>query len=101
MFARAFDAESCAIFQLNLAQGSAGLLGITENFDAKAMREYEAHYHQKDLWAIEMSKSATGRARLGHEIVGEAEFLNSEIFDGYAKRIEIFWFVGTVMALEN
>src|ERR1700733_446334 len=73
MFARAFDAESCAIFQLNLAQGSAALLGITGNFDAKAMSEYEAYYHQKDLWAISMSQSAAGRAMLGTEIVGEVE----------------------------
>jgi hypothetical protein len=36
MFARAFGAESSAIFQLDLAQGAAGLLGVTGNFDAKA-----------------------------------------------------------------
>ena len=101
MFARAFDAESCAIFQLNLAQGSAALLGITGNFDAKAMSEYEAYYHQKDLWAISMSKSATGRAMLGTEIVGEADFLNSEIYNCFAKRIELFWSVASVMPLEK
>jgi DNA-binding CsgD family transcriptional regulator/GAF domain-containing protein len=99
--ARTFCAESSAIFQLNLAQGSAGLLGITENFDAKAISEYEAYYHQKDLWAIAMSKSVTGRAMLGVEIVREAEFLNSEIFNGFAKRIEMFWFVGSVVVLEK
>jgi DNA-binding CsgD family transcriptional regulator len=101
MFARSFGAESTAIFQLNLAEGSAALMGITGNFDAKSMSEYEAYYHQKDLWAIEMSKSATGRARLSHEIVREAEFLNSEIYDGFAKRIELFWSVASVMALEK
>ena len=101
MFARAFDAESCAIFQLNLAQGSAALLGITGNFDAKAMSEYEAYYHQKDPWAISMSKSATGRAMLGTEIVGEADFLNSEIYNCFAKRIELFWSVASVMPLEK
>jgi DNA-binding CsgD family transcriptional regulator len=101
MFARAFDAESSAIFQLNLAQGSAALLGITGNFDAKAMSEYEAYYHQKDLWAISMSKSATGRAMLGTEIVGEADFLNSEIYNCFAKRIEMFWSVASVMPLEK
>ncbi len=101
MFAGAFGTESCAIFQLNLAQGSAALLGITGNFDAKAMSEYEAYYHQKDLWAIAMSKSPTGRAMLGTEIVGEAEFLNSEVYNGFAKRIEMFWSVASVMALEK
>jgi len=101
MFARAFGAESSAIFQLNLAQGSAALFGITGNFDAMAMSEYEAYYHQKDLWAIEMSKSPTGRARLSQEIVGDSEFLNSEIYNGFAKRIDLFWSVASVMALEK
>ena len=99
--ARAFDAESSAIFQLNLAQGSAALLGITGNFDAKAMSEYEAYYHQKDLWAIALSKLPTGRAMLGTEIVGEAQFLNSEIYNCFAKRIEMFWSVASVMPLEK
>src|ERR1700733_9983681 len=88
--ARAFDAESSAIFQLNLAQGSAALLGITGNFDAKAMSEYEAYYHQKDLWAIALSKLPTGRAMLCTDIVGEAEFLDSEVYNDFAKRIEMF-----------
>jgi len=101
MFARSFDAESSAIFQLNRAQGSADLLGVTANFDEKAVREYEVYYHQKDLWAIEMSKAPTGRAMLSQEIVGEAQFLNSEIFNGYAKRIEMFWSLASVMALEK
>jgi DNA-binding CsgD family transcriptional regulator/PAS domain-containing protein len=101
LLARSFGAESSAIFQLNLAQGSAALFGITGNFDAKAMSEYEAYYHQKDLWAIAMSKSAAGRAMLGTEIVGEAEFLNSEIFNDFAKRLEMFWFVGSVVPLEK
>ena len=99
--ARAFDAESSAIFQLNLAQGSAALLGITGNFDAKAMSEYEAYYHQKDLWAIALSKSPTGRAMLGTEIVGETEFLDSEVYNDFAKRIELFWSVASVMALDK
>ena len=101
MFAQAFGAESSAIFQLNLSRGSAALLGITGNFDAKATSEYEAYYHQKDLWAISMSKSATGRAMLGTEIVGEADFLNSEIYNCFAKRIEMFWSVASVMPLEK
>ncbi len=101
MFARAFDSESCAIFQLDLARGSANLVGLTGNFDAKAMREYECYYHQKDLWAIEILKSPTGRAVLGTEIVGEAEFLNSEVYNGFAKRIEMFWSVASVIALEE
>ena len=101
MFARSFDADSSAIFELNVAQGSACLFGITGNFDAKSMREYEAYYHQKDLWAIEMSKSATGRAMLSHEIVREAEFLNSEIYNGFGKRIELFWSVASVVPLEK
>jgi hypothetical protein len=101
LIARAFETESCTMFRLELAHGSAELLGITENFDAKAIAEYEAYYHQKDLWAIAMSKSGTGRAMLSSELVGAKEFFNSEIFDGYAKRIGIFEAVASVFPLEE
>jgi DNA-binding CsgD family transcriptional regulator/PAS domain-containing protein len=103
MFAQAFGTESCAIFQLNLAQGSAGVLGITENFDGKAISDYEAYYHQKDLVAIRMAQSATGRAMLSTEVVRESEFLGSEIFVDFARpmRLGFFWAVGGVMAVEQ
>jgi DNA-binding CsgD family transcriptional regulator len=103
MFARAFGAESSAIFQLNLAQGSADILGVTENFDGKAISDYEAYYHQKDLVAIRMAQSATGRAMLSTELVREAEFLDSEIFVDFARpmRLGFFWAVGGVIEVEQ
>ena len=103
MFARSFDTESCAIFQLNLAQGSAGIVGITENFDAKAIADYEAYYHQKDVVAIRMAQSGTGRAMLSTEVVRESEFLDSEIFVDFARpmRLGFFWAVGGVIEVEQ
>jgi hypothetical protein len=70
VFARTFGTESCAIFQLNLAQGSAGILGITGNFDAKAISDYEAYYHQKDLVAIRMSPIRRGASDAQHRSRG-------------------------------
>ena len=103
MFARSFGAESSAIFQLNLAQGSAGIPGITENFDDKAVNDYEAYYHQRDLVAIRMAQSATGRAMLSTELVRESEFLDSEIFVDFARpmRLGFFWAVGGVIEVEQ
>src|SRR5580692_3876224 len=88
-FARAFATESCAIFQLNLAEGSAGILGITNNFDAKAITDYETYYHQKDLVAIRMARSGADRAMLSTDVVKEAEFLNSEIFVDFARPMRL------------
>jgi DNA-binding CsgD family transcriptional regulator len=103
MFARSFDTESCAIFQLNLAQGSTGILGVTGNFDAKAISDYEAYYHQKDLVAIRMAQSGSGQAMLSTEVVAEAEFKNSEIFVDYSRpmRLGFYWAVGSVIAVEQ
>lgn len=103
MFARSFGAQSSAIFQLNLAQGSAGILGITENFDDKAVNDYEAYYHQKDLVAIRMAQSATGRAMLSTDVVRESEFADSEIFVDFARpmRLAFFWAVGGAIEVEQ
>ncbi len=102
LFAQALGSESCAIWHLNLAEGAAGILGLTENFDAKAISDYEAYYHQKDLVAIRMAQSGTGQAMLSTEVVAEAEFLDSEIFVDYAKpmRLGFFWSVGGVIPVE-
>jgi hypothetical protein len=64
-------------------------VGITENFDAKAIADYEAYYHQKDAVAIRMAKSGTGRAMLSTEVVRESEFLDSEIFVDFAKPMRL------------
>jgi DNA-binding CsgD family transcriptional regulator/PAS domain-containing protein len=103
MFALAFDTESCAIFQLNLAQGSAGIVGITGNFDAKAISDYESYYHQKDLVAIRMAQSGTRQAMLSTDVVREAEFKNSEIFVDFARpmRLGFYWAVGSVIPVEQ
>jgi DNA-binding CsgD family transcriptional regulator len=102
LFAQALGSESCAIWHLNLAQGAAGIVGLTENFDAKAISDYEAYYHQKDLVAIRMAKTGTGQAMLSTEVVEEAEFLDSEIFVDYAKpmRLGFFWSVGSVIPVD-
>jgi hypothetical protein len=99
LFAQALGSESCAIWHLNRAQGAAGILGLTENFDTKAISDYEAYYHQKDLVAIRMAQSGTGQAMLSTDVVREAEFLDSEIFIDYAKpmRLGFFWSVGGVI----
>jgi DNA-binding CsgD family transcriptional regulator/PAS domain-containing protein len=103
MFAQTFGTESCAIFHLNLAQGSSGILGITDNFDDKAISDYEAYYHQKDLVAIRMAQSATGRAMLSTDVVRESEFLDSEIFVDFARpmRLGFYWAVGGVIEVER
>jgi DNA-binding CsgD family transcriptional regulator/PAS domain-containing protein len=103
MSAQALEAESCAIWRLDLAHGSAGVLGITENFDAKAISDYEAYYHQKDLVAIRIAESGTGQAMLSTDVVGEAEFRDSEIFVDYARpmRLGFYWAVGSVIPVER
>jgi hypothetical protein len=103
VFARAFDAENCAIFQLILAQGSAGILGHTEHFDAKAVSAYDAYYHQKDLRAIRSATAGMGQAMLGTDVVGEAEFLESEFFVDFIRprRLGFYWDVGGTIAVEQ
>jgi DNA-binding CsgD family transcriptional regulator len=102
LFAQALESESCAIWHLDLARGTSRILGLTDNFDAKAIGDYESYYHQKDLVAIRMAQSGAGEAMLSSEVVGETEFLNSEIFVDYAKpmRLGFFWSVGGVMPVQ-
>jgi DNA-binding CsgD family transcriptional regulator len=102
-FARAFETESCAIFGLNLAEATSGVLGVTENFDAKAIDDYEAYYHTKDLVALRMAQSGAGRAMLSTEVITEGEFRESEIFVDFSRpmRLGFYWAVGSVFSVNQ
>jgi DNA-binding CsgD family transcriptional regulator len=102
-FARAFETESCALFSLDLTEATSGVLGITENFDAKAIDDYEAYYHTKDLVALRMAESGTERAMLSTDVITEGEFRESEIFVDFSKpmRLGFYWAVGSVFSVNQ
>jgi DNA-binding CsgD family transcriptional regulator len=102
-FARAFETESCAIFCVNVAQATSGVLGITENFDAKAINDYEAYYHKKDLVALRMAQSGTEQAMLSADVITEREFRESEIFADFSRpmRLGFYWAVGSVFSVNQ
>lgn len=95
----AFDAPSCAIqIQDNRATQST-ILGFTDNYDAKSLAEYEAHYCQYDPYVIGAKASAIGPAFVGQALIGDRELLASEFYNDWSRRVGVFHLVGSLLPL--
>ncbi|WP_341914650.1 hypothetical protein [Ferrovibrio terrae] len=99
--ARAFDSSSCAIQLRDLANGQTLILSNTDNYDAKALADYEAHYYANDPYVEGALKIGFGVPLLGHQIVDANALLNSELYADWGKGIGVFHLTGAMMSVDS
>lgn len=99
--ARAFDSHSCAIQLRDIAAGQTVVLTNTENYDTKAIADYEAHFHTTDMYVEGAMKIGVGVPLLGNQIVDDNELLNSEYYADWLKHVGIFHLTGGMMAVDS
>lgn len=71
-------------------------LSHTRNFDDEAKLTHAAHYHKVDVWierAVHIEKS---RIFLSPELVPDADFAESEIYQDWSRRLGVFRVLGSV-----
>lgn len=99
--ARAFDSHSCAIQLRDLGSGQTIVLTNTSNYDAKAIADYEAHFHATDMYVEGAMKIGVGVALLGNQIVDDNKLLHSEYYADWLKHVGIFHLTGGMMAIDD
>ena len=99
--ARAFNSPSCAIQLRDLGSGQTLILSNTDNYDAKALADYEAHYYATDPYVDSAMKIGTGIPVLGHQLVEDNRLLGSECYVDWAKNVGIFHLAGGMMAIDG
>ncbi|WP_341898905.1 hypothetical protein [Ferrovibrio terrae] len=99
--ARAFESGSCAIQLRDLADGRTLILSNTDNYDAKSLADYEAHYYANDPYVDGALKIGFGIPLLGHKIVDANALLNSELYADWGKGIGVFHLTGAMMAVDS
>lgn len=99
--ARAFESGSCAIQLRDLADGRTLILSNTDNYDAKALADYEAHFYANDPYVDGALKIGFGIPLLGHKIVDANTLLNSELYADWGKGIGVFHLTGAMMAVDS
>lgn len=98
--ARAFHSGSCAIQLRNLANGQTVILSNTDNYDAKALADYEAHYYAIDPYVDAALKIDFGVPVVGSHLVDGNKMLNSELYADWGKGIGVFHLTGAMMAVD-
>lgn len=99
--ARAFESPSCAIQLRDIAANQTIILSNTENYDAKAIADYEAHYHATDMYVDGAMKLGVNVPLIGSQIVDENKLLHSEYYADWLKGVGIFHLAGGMMAIDG
>jgi hypothetical protein len=105
LLCRATGASMASILTGSLAEGRVALR-FCANIPAEAQHAYDEHYHRHDLWVRRATligpRAGPGDpppVRLGQELVCEAAFQESAIYNDYLRRLDIFRIVGSLMPL--
>lgn len=97
----AFNSPSCAIQLRDLAANQTVILSNTDNYDAKALTAYEAHYHATDMYVDGAMKLGVNVPLIGSQIVDENKLLHSEYYADWLKGVGIFHLAGGMMAIDS
>jgi DNA-binding CsgD family transcriptional regulator len=97
--ARTFESESCALQLRDTGTGQTTVLGATANLNARALADYEAHYHNTDPWVARANELALGRPVIGQQLIDDAELLTSEWYNDWCRKVGQFHLVGSAFAI--
>ncbi|WP_430398785.1 helix-turn-helix transcriptional regulator [Ferrovibrio sp.] len=99
--AAAFDAPSCALQIRDTASLSATRLSLTDNYDTQANSDYVAHFYQHDPYVKGGLKAGIGVAILGQEVISKQDYIGSEIYHDFGKRLGICHLVGAMLPVSS
>ncbi|WP_430398784.1 helix-turn-helix transcriptional regulator [Ferrovibrio sp.] len=99
--ATAFDAPSCALQLRDTSANQTAVLYVTDNYDQKSLQDYESYFASRDPYVDGALRAGIGRPVLGQEIISAQDYMNSEIFADFAKRIGICHIVGAMLPVSS
>lgn len=92
--ARAFESSSTTLQVLE--QGRPYILDLTDNVK-EHLKDYLAHYNKKDLWIERgISMVGLGNVAASKDMLTDAQFENSEFYQDWCKKMDVFYVVGSV-----
>jgi DNA-binding CsgD family transcriptional regulator len=96
--AAALDSSSMALL-LRHRDGSAGWLSRTANFDQRAVAEYDAYYHQRNVWTGRIRQLALGRIYVSEDLIADDDFVRTEYYQDWSRKVGCFYVTGTMFEM--
>lgn len=99
--ATAFNAPSCAFQLRDTTATKTTRLSHTANYDERAINDYVSYFHADDPFVKGGLKAGIGVPILGQDVISQNQFLNSEIYNDYGKRIGVCHLVGAMLPVSQ
>jgi DNA-binding CsgD family transcriptional regulator len=101
--ARTFDGDFSILYVLQdiHARRPDVLLSGTPEFDDWAHSSYTGYYRQRDVWALEISKTVANGVVHGHEAVDPRTLLRSEIYADWYRKVGVHHALAGVFPLQG
>lgn len=97
--AAAFEAGSCALQIRDTAAPQTAIMSFTDNYDAKSLSDYESYFHARDPYVEAGLRAGIGNGILSHEVLTEREYIDSEMYQDFGKRIDVCHLVGAMLPI--
>jgi DNA-binding CsgD family transcriptional regulator len=99
--AATFDAPSTSLQLRHMHTGVLERLSMTKNYDAKSIAAYVSHYWQHDPWVKGALKFDLSTVLANKDFIDEADLINSEIYQDFARPLGVFHSVGALFPVGN
>jgi len=93
------DAPSAQLQLRDVRTGFVGRVSMTKNYDAKSIASYASYYWQYDPWVNGGRKFGLSTVLANKDFIDEADLINSEIYQEYARPLGIFYLVGALFPI--
>lgn len=94
--AACFQSPSATVSIQNRRLGSVRRLTQTANYTIDLIEAHRAHFHKCDVWAEGARTRALSTVFMSSELIPDAEFEGTEFFQDFARKLGIFYVVGSV-----
>jgi len=99
--AQTFKSTSAQIHVRHTRDSHVERLTFSENYRATDPEIYNSYYAQRDVWVERAAKLGLSKVFASKDLISDAEFEQTEIYQGLARHIGIFYVVGSVFPIGN
>ncbi len=99
--ANTFGSASAQIQVRHLEAGRVERLALTDNYKGHDLQAYESYYAARDVWVARAAALGMSGVVASKDLISDAEFEQSEIYQDWARSLGIFYVVGAVFRISD
>jgi DNA-binding CsgD family transcriptional regulator len=78
---------------------TADWLSRTDNFEDRAVAEYDAYYHHRNVWTGRIRELALGKIYVSEDLIADDDFARTEYYQDWSRKVGCFYVTGTMFEM--